>query len=347
MKKTIHKIAAALIATAAMFLGACDSRQVLHVYMWSDYIDLDMVKEFEKQNNCKVVIDTFDSNESMFAKMKAGASGYDVINPTSYMAKIMYEQKMLETLNHAKLPNLKNVDKNYLNDLALDKNMTYSVPYMLGYTCIAYNKAKLGKIDNSWSIFENKAYNKKMTLLNDYRETIGAALFYLGYDMNTTNDAQIKEARDLVIKWKKNISSFDNESYKGSLADGSALIVQGYSGDLFQILAENKDLDYMCPKEGISMSCDNWVIPTNAKSKDLAYKFINFVCEPKVAAKNMEASCYSAPIPEARKYVSEENKNHAGMFIPAELYKRGKLIEDLGEDKNKYEKAWDDIKLAK
>lgn len=344
----IHQIiSAAAVAFSALMLWSCGpSKPILNVYMWSDYIDPELVQDFEKANNCKVVIDIFDSNESMYAKLKAGGSGYDVILPTTYMAKIMADQKMIENLDHSKLPNLKYISKNYLNDLALDKEMKYSVPYMIGYTCVAYNKEKLGEIENSWNIFGNEALKGRMTLLNDLRETIGAALFFQGKSMNTTDDASLEAAKQQVIKWKKNLAKFDNEVYKVGIQSGEFLVVQGYSGDLFQVLDETPALSYMCPKEGISMSCYDWVIPSTAKNKDLAYAFINFVCDPKNAAKNMEFTCYSSPIPEARQYVSEENKDHPGMFIPEDLYKRGELIRDLGEDNAKYIKIWDEIKLS-
>lgn len=345
MKKYITVCAVALAAIAGALVSGCGpAKPTLNVYMWSDYIDLDLVREFEKQNNCKVVIDIFDSNEFMYSKLKAGGTGYDVILPTSYMARVMFEQNMLEKLDHSKLPNLKFVNQKVLADLAIDKKMEYSVPYMLGYTCIAYNKDKVGKLPESWDIFSNAKYAGKMTMLNDHRETIGAALFFLGKSMNDTNDADLAKAKEILLKWKKNLAKFDNELYKVGIQSGEFLVVQGYSGDLFQVLAESPNLTYMCPKEGISMSCDDWVIPATAKNKELAYKFIDFVCEPKNAAKNMEFTCYSAPIPEARKYVSEENKNHPGMFIPDDLYRRGELIRDLGADNAKFNELWDVVK---
>ena len=345
MKKYITVCAVALAAIAGALVSGCGpAKPTLNVYMWSDYIDLDLVREFEKQNNCKVVIDIFDSNEFMYSKLKAGGTGYDVILPTSYMARVMFEQNMLEKLDHSKLPNIRFVNQKVLADLAIDKKMEYSVPYMLGYTCVAYNKDKVGKLPESWDVFSNAKYAGKMTMLNDHRETIGAALFFLGKSMNDTNDADLAKAKEILLKWKKNLAKFDNELYKVGIQSGEFLIVQGYSGDLFQVLAESPNLAYMCPKEGISMSCDDWVIPASAKNKELAYKFIDFVCEPKNAAKNMEFTCYSAPIPEARKYVSEENKNHPGMFIPDDLYRRGELIRDLGADNAKFNELWDVVK---
>ena len=348
MKKIICTISAAVAAVScAVMLGCGPSKPTLNVYMWSDYIDLELVKQFEAENNCKVVIDIFDSNEFMYAKLKAGGSRYDVILPTTYMARVMFDQKMLEKLDLTKIPNSKYISREYLNSLALDKTMEYSIPYMIGYTCIAYNKEKLGKLPESWDVFSNEKLKGFMTMLDDQRETIGAALFFLGKSMNTADDAVLEQAKQQVIKWKKNLAKFDNEMYKAGLQSGEFLVVQGYSGDIFQVLAESPNLAYMCPKEGLSVSCDDWAVSATAPNKDLAYKFINFMCHPKNAAKNMEFTCYSSPISEARQYVSKENLEHPGMFIPAELYKRGELIRDLGKDNAKFNAAWDAIKLSK
>ena len=270
------KLAALATAVSALLWGCGPSKPVLNLYTWSDYIDENLVKEFEKQYNCKVVIDTFDSNEFMYAKLKAGGSGYDVIVPTSYMSKIMNDQKMLLKLDHSKLPNSKYIDKRYLDNLAIDKKMEYCIPYMLGYTCIAYNKEKLGDIPQTWEVFSNEKNKGRMTMLNDYRETIGAGLMFNGYSINTRNEKELEKAKEQVLKWKKNLAKFDNEVYKAGIQSGEFLVVQGYSGDLFQVLDESPNLSFMIPKEGVMIACDDMVIPASADNPELAYKFINF-----------------------------------------------------------------------
>lgn len=347
MKKIIiHLSSLAAAAATLIMLGCGPSKPVLNVYMWSDYVDPEMVKQFEKEYNCKVVIDIFDSNEFMYAKLKAGGSGYDVIQPTSYMAKVMNEQNMIEKLDLSKIPNAQAINKEFLKSLAIDKNMSYSVPYMIGFTCIAYNKSKLGEIPPTWNVFANAKNKGRMTLLNDMRETIGAALMYKGYPMNSTDDKHLAEAKAQIIEWKKNLAKFDNEVYKVGIRSGEFLVVQGYSGDLFQVLEEAPELAWMCPKEGFSMSCDDWAIPVSSDNKELAYKFINFMTRPDVAAKNMEFTCFHSPIPEAKKFVSKENQDHPGMFLSDDFYKKGQIILDLGNDNAKFIKLWDEIKLA-
>ena len=348
MKKALKYVAsAAALCAAAAMCGCGPSKPVLNVYMWSDYIDLDLVKEFEQKYDCKVVIDIFDSNEFMYSKLKAGGSGYDLIQPSSYMAKIMYDQKMIEKLDHSKLPSLANVNKAYLGSLAIDKKMEYSVPYMIGFTCVAYNKDKLGKIPDTWAVFGDSKLKGRMTMLNDMRETIGAALLFKGHSINTTDEKQLEEAKNQIIEWKRNLAKFDNEVYKVGIRSGEFQVVLGYSGDLFQVFAEAPELAWMCPKEGFTMCCDDWAIPVTARNRELAYKFIDFMMTPKNAARNIEFTCFTCPVDGAREFVSEENKNHPGMFIADEMYKKGEIIQDLGADNAKYIKVWDEIKLAK
>ena len=330
-----------LIVLSTIICGCSDKRPELNVYTWSDYIDDTLVKEFEDKYNCKVVIDTFDSNEAMYAKIKAGASGYDIIIPTSYMALVMYEQKLINKLELSKIPNSKYIDKQYLQKLAFDKTMEYSIPYMLGYTCIAYNKERVVKPVKSWSIFSRKDLNGRTTLLNDMRETIGAALLYKGYKINTTNQKELEVALKQVNIWKKYIAKFDNEVYKIGLTSGEFWVVQGYSGDILQAMQERSNIEILIPKEGVSISCDDMVIPVSSDNKELAYKFINFIIEPKNAAKNMEYTQFFAPVPDAKQYVKDLDITK---IFPVELYERGQLIKDLGIDNKKYQEVWNKIK---
>lgn len=338
IKRTLTGIALLL---STLIVGCGPSKPKLHIFTWSDYIDEELIAEFEKQYNCEVQIDTFDSNESMFSKLSAGAKGYDIITPTSYMAKLMYEKKLIEKLDLSKLENAKLVDKAYLEGLAYDKKMEYSVPYLLGYTCIAYNKNKVGDIEKSWKIFERSDLKGRMTLLDDMRETIGAGLFMIGRGMNCTDKQALQQAKEVILKWKKNLAKFDNESYKNGLASNEFFVTQGYSGDVLQIVKEQKHIDLFAPKEGVSVSCDDFVIPVSAGNKDLAYKFINFILEPKNAAKNMEYTCYFAPVPEAKKYLKDFDIEKV---FPSFLYKKGEFIKDMGDENKKFIEVWEEIK---
>ncbi len=325
--------------------GCLKSPPSLHVYTWADYIKPELVAQFEKAQGCKVVIDTFDSNEAMYAKLKAGATGYDLLTPSSYMVKLMVGQGMLQPLQGAKLPNRRNVDPEYLK-IALDPTMEYSVPYMVTYTGLAYLKSRVKDVDPSWSVLDRPDVKSRTTMLNDMRETIGAGLKFLGYSLNTTNTEELAKARDVVLRWKQNLAKFENEQYKTGLASGEFLLVHGYSGDILQVQSENDDIAFMLPKEGFSVSCDDLVIPKDAKQVDLAHAFINFLHDPDVAAENMEFIQYLCPNAAAYGKMSEAARQNPAIFPPPEVRAKGEMIRDLGADNAKYTRVWDEIKAG-
>jgi spermidine/putrescine transport system substrate-binding protein len=322
------------------------SKPVLYIYTWADYIKPELVQRFEKENNCQIVIDTFDSNEAMYAKLKAGATGYDLITPSSYQVKVMFNQGMLQPLDHSKLPNLKHIDPDYLK-YAFDSKMHHSVPYMLTITGIAYLKSTVKDFKPSWAMFDRADLKGRMTMLNDMRETIGAALKYLGYSLNTINDKELAAARDVVIRWKKHLAKFENEQYKTGLASGEFKLVHGYSGDILQVQSENKDIAFAAPAEGTSIACDDLVILKTAKQVQLAHTFINFIHDPGAAAENTEFISYLCPNKASYSKLSDEIKNNPAIFfLKAEGGTKNEIIDDLGENNNKYVKTWDQIKAA-
>lgn len=332
-----------LLLTLALPLYGKDE---LHLYTWADYIKPELVEKFEQANNCKVVIDTFDSNESMYAKVRAGASGYDVILPSSYIIKLMADQGLVQPLDAAKIPNLKNIDPDALAKVA-DKKMEHAVPYAISYTVLAYRKDKVKDPQPTWAMLERKDCHKKICLLNDMRETLGAALKFLGHSINTRDDKELAAARDVVIGWKKHIAKFDNEQYKSAVDSGEFVLVQGYSGDLFQVVSENDKVGILMPKEGITQSCDELIIPKGAPNPELAYKWINFVLDAEVAAENMEWMGYLMPNTAGLKKVSKEFLDNPAVAIPEALKAKCEVIEDMGDDLAKYTKAWDEVKAAK
>lgn len=345
MKKTTIATAAAATLATAIFCGCGESRPRLHLYNWSDYIDPEIVEEFEKEFNCKVVTDTFDSNESMFAKLKAGATGYDIVFPSSYIVGLMRDQGLIQKIDVSRIPNLANIDHSYDSAIA-DPTFEYSVPYMMSNAGIAYNEKRCPDFEPSWRMFGNPAYARSCTLLNDMRETIGAALKTLGYSLNSTNAAEVAEAADLVIKWAKNIAKFDNELYKNGIASGHFVFVHGYNGDLGQVIDENEDIVYALPREGVSIACDEMAILSGSKQLDLAYAFINFVHDAKIAARNIEYTCFLCPNKAAYEFLPEEVRENPAIFVPREILEKSETIRDLGDFNAVYIKAWDRIKAA-
>ncbi|HPC84144.1 MAG TPA: spermidine/putrescine ABC transporter substrate-binding protein [Thermoanaerobaculaceae bacterium] len=347
MKSTLVKALSFLVAVSLVAAGGCKHRpKELRVYTWADYIKPEVLARFERQEGCSVVIDTFDSNEAMYAKLKAGATGYDVITPSSYMVQVMHGQGMLQALDHSRLPNIAHVDKEILA-IAIDKQMHHSVPYMLTITGIAYLRSKVSEAKPSWAMLDRAELAGRMTMLNDMRETMGAALKFLGCSLNSTDEAELAKARDVVIRWKRNLAKFENEQYKTGLASGEFWLVHGYSGDILQVQGENEDIVFAVPEEGTSFACDDLVIPKDAPDAELAHRFINYLHDPQVAAENTEFISYLCPNSASYSLLSAETRANPALFPSNEVRARCEVIVDLGEHNALYTKMWDEVKDAR
>ena len=336
----------ALITVLIAPTGCGKSRLVLSVYTWSDYIRPELVRRFEREHACRVVLDTFESNEAMYAKLKAGASGYDLLTPSSYMVSLMHDQDMLLRLDRSLLPNLVHVDPEYLK-IAVDGTMDHSVPYMLVISGIAYLEGHIENIVPSWRMFGRADLRGRMTMFNDMRETIGAALKCLGHSINTTSEAELAEAETLLLEWKKNLAKFENEQYKIGLASGEFLLVHAWNGDVFQVRKENPDVRFFVPEEGTIISCDDLVIPADAREVALAHAFINFLHDPAVAAENTEFIYYLCPNKDSYPLLSPEIRDNPGIFLKLEIQAKSETIADIGAANALYIRVWDRLKSAR
>ena len=335
-----------LVAVLIAPTGCGKSRPVLSVYTWSDYIKPELVRRFEREHACRVVLDTFESNEAMYAKLKAGASGYDLLTPSSYMVSLMHDQDMLLRLDRSLLPNLVHVDPEYLK-IAVDGTMDHSVPYMLVVSGIAYLEGRVENIVPSWRMFGRADLRGRMTMFNDMRETIGAALKCLGHSINTTSEAELAEAETLLLEWKKNLAKFDNEQYKIGLASGEFLLVHAWNGDVFQVRKENPDVRFFVPEEGTIISCDDLVIPADAREAALAHAFINFLHDPAVAAENTEFIYFLCPNKDSYPLLNPEIRDNPGIFLKPEIQSKSEMIADIGAANALYIKVWDRLKSAR
>ncbi len=329
-----------------LVITSCGSKKkTLHIYNWGDYIDPAVVSQFEKDFNCVVKMDFYDSNEALYTKLKAGASGYDIAVPSSFMAAILEKQGLLLKLDHSKLPNLANLDKKFMAKHP-DPDNSYSVPYMMSFIGIGYNSKKVKNFQPSWSQFDRVDLKGKITMLDEMRPCLGAALKFLGYSLNSTNSNELSSAAEVVIRWKKNIAKFDVDGAKRGLAAGEFDLIHNYSGDVLQIQKENPDLLFGIPKEGTSINDDDLVIPSAAKEIELAYKFINYLQRPDICAQNMNYICYLAPNIPAQKLMPESFRKNPSIFPDAGVMAKCEVMRDLGADNEKYSKLWDKIKAA-
>ena len=329
----------------------------LHIYTWSDYIAPTVKESFEKALGVEVVIDTFDSNEAMYAKLKAGGTGYDIIMPSSYQIAMMAKEGMIDEIDHAKCPNVrKNFDPNFATQI-LDPTFKYNVPYAVTYTGFMYAKGKIpeGADINSWAILGNPAMKGRISLLDDLREVIGAGLMFNGYSINSTNPAEIEKATEQVLAWRANIRKFDAESYKTEVPSGATWIGHGYSTDATQVIVGDEeagapardDIGFALPKEGYTIAFDEMVIAKDAKRKDLAYAFINYIYDGDVAAENMDYIQGPNPVKPGIEQLDEELRNI--IILKPEQLAKGQVLKNL-DDKPEvmelYNKAWDKIKAT-
>jgi spermidine/putrescine transport system substrate-binding protein len=263
---------------------------------------------------------------------------------------MMWAEGMLLPLNHANLPNLRHVDRAFLDRFAIDSEMRYAVPFMSGTTGIAYRQSAVGAdAAASWALFDRSDLRGRVTLLNDMREAIGAALKFLGHSLNSTDPAAIEAAADVVIRWKGNIAKFENEGYKPGLASGEFHLVHGYSGDIMQVIedAGDDDIVYVLPREGFAIWADDMAIPASADNIPLAEAFINFLHDPEIAALNMAFNYYVSPNVAAYELVDAEMRADPTVFIDAEAQAKAEQIKPLGEHQALYIRAWDRIKSAR
>jgi spermidine/putrescine transport system substrate-binding protein len=218
---------------------------------------------------------------------------------------------------------------------------------MVSNSGIGYLASKVeAKKASTWQIFGDSAYKGRMTMLNDMREAMGAALKSLGYSLNSTNRAELEKARDVLIGWKKNLAKFEADQYKNGLASEEFTVVHGYNGDLMQVMSDNDDIRYVIPVEGAVMAADCMVILKSGKEKGLAHDFINFMLRPEVAAANIEYVWFLAPNVPAYDLVSDEIKAEKSIFMPADLLAKCEPVKDLGEFNAVYSEMWDAVKAA-
>jgi spermidine/putrescine transport system substrate-binding protein len=342
-----HFLTTTSAALASSALPGCSGNktQTLRVYSWADYLDPELAERFEQENSCKLSIDTFDSNEAMYAKLVVGATGYDVLVPTSYMVKTLVKENRLMPIDQSKLANLGYVDTQYLKR-SLDPGMVHSVPYMMAPTCIAWLASKVKDPVASYSMFDRADLKGRITLLDDMREVLGAALRSLGFSINSKDPEQLAKARDVASRWKKNIAKFDNEQYKSGIDSGEFHLVQGYAGDLFQVADENEDIVIKVAVEGTAFSCDDLCIPRDATEVDLAHRFIDFLTDPEVAAQNMEYIAYRAPNEGAYPLLSEDFRGNEVLFPPEEAFATWEPIDYLGDALALWSMTWDEVKAS-
>jgi spermidine/putrescine transport system substrate-binding protein len=330
----------------------------LHLYNWNNYLAEETAKRFEEFCKCKLTQDYYSDNEELLAKLAAGASGYDVLVPTANAVETLIAQGALREIDHALVPNLKNIKPEF-RGLWFDPENKYSVPYAYSITLIGYNEQKmkeLGLPTDTWAlIFEPKYLEKlqgKVTVLDSQRELFAAALKYLGYSVNETDEGKLKQARDLILRAKPYWAAFNASSYIKELTIGNIWVAHGYSNDMFQAAADAEkakrpfSIGWTTPKEGAVIGLDNMVIHKSSPRPDLAHVFINFMLDGKNSAELSNMLGSGNPNLEAMQYIDDVVKENRAVFPDPKAMKKLEAIKDLPrKERRLMNRLWTEIKV--
>lgn len=317
------------------------------VYNWGEYIDPEVIDMFEEETGITVVYEEFETNESMYPKVQAGAVAYDVVCPSDYMIQRMIENDLLAEINFDNIPNLSYIGEQYMDQSkSFDPENKYSVPYCWGTVGILYNKTLVDGPVDSWSILWDEKYADQILMQNSVRDAFGVALKYCGYSLNSKDLDELEEAKTLLLEQKPLVQAYVVDQVRDKMISGEAALGVIYSGEAIYTQSENPDLEYVIPKEGSNVWIDSWVIPKNAKNKENAEIFINFLCRPDIAKLNFDYITYSTPNTGARDLIEDEAiKNSKIAFPDASELERCETYQYLGTKFDDiYNELWREIK---
>jgi spermidine/putrescine transport system substrate-binding protein len=334
---------------AFCWLGiAFAEEKILNVFTWAGEIPYPVIAQFEKETGIKVNYSTFDSNEAMFAKLRASKQGtFDLVEPSSFYIDRMRHQNWLEKLDKSKLSNLKYIDPFFLNQ-SYDPDSRYSIPFIWGATAIFINKNYfLPDSLNRWADLFDKKYHNQLMLLDDSREVFSMALRMSGYSINDNNPEHIRQAYLKLKELMPNVRLFNNDAVLSILIDEDATVGMAWNGNLFRSQLENKQLSFIFPQEGFEIWVDNFALLKDAPHKENAYLFLNFLMRPEISKQVSLAINYSTANLAAQKLLPEVIRNNPALYPSKEVLRHGEFQADIG-DKTivLYEKYWQQLKMG-
>ncbi len=343
----------ALLALLAMLIASCGGQgksDVVNLYAWSEYIPQSILDGFEEETGIKVNYDAYSSNEELLAKLQAGASGYDVIIPSDYIVTIMAAQGMLEEMDLAEIPNFKNIGDEF-KDPVFDPGNKYTVPYQWGTSCLVVDTSKVDRPITSWRDLWDPQFAGKVVLLDDEREVLGMVLSVLGYDNNSTDPAQLEQAKAMFMELLPNVRLFDSDSPKTALLAGEVWIGQTWNGEAAIAHMENSAIEYVFPDEGCNMWYDNLAIPADAPHVDAAYLLIDYILRPESGVAITYEFPYSNPNTAALELLATEDPDTYDAYMNfsatnpsandmAKLY----TIIDVGDATELWDRIWTEVK---
>ncbi|WP_414527510.1 ABC transporter substrate-binding protein [Nodularia chucula] len=320
----------------------------LYLFTWTQYSDQKLLEAFTTQTGIKVLVDIYDSNEVMLAKLAAGGgSAYSTIYPSDYMVQRMQADGLLREIDHDRLIGLNNLFPEFQNP-SYDPNNRHSIPFNWGTTGFIYDSAQLPDAPEDWEyLWQNQErLNRRITLLNDVREVMGAVLRMLGYSYNSQNENQLKQAYQKLVELKPAIASFDTDAWQNQLLAGDLTLAMCYSADAIRITQENPRFKYIIPRSGSSLWTDTMVIPQTAPNLDGAYAWINFMLQPEVAASISQRLSLATPNIAGFEQLPKDIQNNPSWFPPEEILKNCERIQPVGDFEEIYERYWTELTIS-
>ncbi|MGO1118639.1 ABC transporter substrate-binding protein [Rhodovibrionaceae bacterium A322] len=324
--------AVGLTVTGMPKLAAAEEKK-LSFYNWDTYIAEDTLDNFKDATGIEVKMDLFADNAELFAKLRDGNPGYDLIVPTNDWVARMVAAGMLEELDHSLIPNMSNLYPSFMDKAPFDPGRKHSLPYMWGSIGIGYRKSKVSEPPASWKyLYDSDQYSGKIAILAEPQTALQMGMKYLGYSLNSTNKAEIDAAADLLIKQKPHIKAFAEDNGQDLLAAGDVDLTMEWNGDIAQLMTEDDDVGYVMPVEGGLLWEDTLCIPKGAPHPGNAHAFINYIYEPDVNRSIAEYIQYATPNKTAAEGMPAEYKDNPAIYPPeADLAKAEKALY-LGED---------------
>lgn len=337
--KDISRAAIAIIVTCILLFVLNDyldkssgkaGSDTVTIFNWGEYIDPDLLAQFEDETGYRVIYETFDSNEAMMTKIEQGGTSYDIAIPSEYAIEKMKENNLLLPIDHSKIPNLKNIDPYFL-DLSFDHKNEFSVPYFWGTVGIVFNPSLLdGQTFESWDALWDPSLKGQVLLVDSAREVIGMGLNSLGYSLNSTDDQELQEASQKLKKLTPNVKAIIGDEVTQLMVNEEAAVALTWSGQAADMMWENEELDYTVPEEGSNLWFDNMVIPKTAANIDGAHAFINFMLDAEVAAQNADYVGYSTPNLAAMDLMDEEVTADERFYPSEEIRDNLEVYNNLG-----------------
>lgn len=339
---------AGLLLTLLHSIPAFAKQRIVNVYAWTGEIPESFLQQFEKETGIHVNFSTYPNNEIMYAKIRSNPrAGYDVIMPSSYFVDRMRRQGLLYKLDKNKLPNWGNLDKQFLN-LPFDPKSEYCAPYIWGSTGIFYNTKYFSHQNiNRWSDLWEPRFNNQLMLLNDTREVFAVALLTLGYSPNDRDPEHIKQAYLKLRELMPNVKVFSTETVVSILIDEDATVGMAWNGDTFKGMQENKDINYVYPKEGYVIWVDSFAIPKQARHLNEAHAFINFMLSANIGKQATLFTGFATANKKAKPLLPANLRDNPVIYPSRETLKRGQFQIDVGDDTLAlYEKYWEQLKMG-